>query len=132
LHDELLNCFSGINKFKDEVNLIRRSKIMKYIMKVRMSVERGNEALSDPQFGHKMSELLAEIKAEAAYFSTIDGQRGAYVIVNMNDASEIPAIAEPFFLWLDADIEFLPAMRPEDLAKAGPSIGAVVNKWGRK
>ena len=103
---------------------------MKYIMKVRMELEKGNEALSDPQFGHKMNELLAEIKAEATYFSTIDGQRGGYIIVNMNDASEIPAIAEPFFLWLNADIEFMPVMKPEDLAKAGPSIGAAVKKWG--
>jgi hypothetical protein len=103
---------------------------MKYIMKVRMSLDKGNEALRDPQFGHKMSELLAEIKAESAYFTTICGQRGAYIIVNLNDASEIPAIAEPFFLWLDADVDFLPVMRPEDLGKAGPAIGAVVKKWG--
>ena len=104
---------------------------MKYIMKIRIPQKRGNEALSDPQFGHKMNDLLAEIKAEAAYFTTIDGQRGAFVIINMNDASEIPAIAEPFFLWLDADIEFYPLMRPEDLAKAGISIGAAVKKWGK-
>jgi hypothetical protein len=105
---------------------------MKYIMKVRFPMERGNQALSDSQFGHKMNDLLAEIKAEAAYFTTICGQRGAYIIVNMNDASEIPAIAEPFFLWLNADVEFFPAMRPEDLAKAGPSIGAAAQKWGKR
>jgi hypothetical protein len=104
---------------------------MKYIMRVRIPMERGNEALRDPQFGHKMNELLTEIKAEAAYFTTITGQRGAFIIVNMNDASEIPAVAEPFFLWLNADIEFFPVMRPEDLAKAGPSIGAAADKWGK-
>ncbi|MEI6888538.1 MAG: hypothetical protein ACOYM0_02540 [Bacteroidales bacterium] len=103
---------------------------MKYIMKIRMSIEKGNQALKDPEFGHKMSSLLSDIKAEAAYFTTICGQRGAYVIINLNDASEIPAVAEPFYLWLDADIDFLPAIRPEDLAKAGPSIGAAVQKWG--
>ena len=103
---------------------------MKYIMKMRMSIEKGNEALKDPQFGHKMNELLTEIKAEAAYFTTICGQRGAYIIVNINDASELPAIAEPFFLWLNANIDWIPVMKPEDLAKAGPSIGAAVKKWG--
>ena len=103
---------------------------MRYIMKMRMSVERGNEALKDSQFGHKMNELLTDIKAEAAYFTTICGQRGAYIIVNINDASEIPAIAEPFFLWLDASIDWLPVMKPEDLAKAGPAIGTAVKKWG--
>jgi hypothetical protein len=103
---------------------------MKYIMKIRMSIDKGNEAIKDPQFGHKMNGLLAEIKAEAAYFTTICGQRGAYIIVNLNDASEIPSIAEPFFLWLNAEIDFLPVMRPEDLAKAGPSLVAAVQKWG--
>ena len=73
---------------------------MKYIMKLKMSTEKGNEALRDPEFGHKMSSLLAEIKAEAAYFTTICGHRGAYIVLNMNDASEIPAISEPFFYGL--------------------------------
>jgi hypothetical protein len=103
---------------------------MKYIMKVRMSLEKGNEATIDPQFGHKMNELLTEIKAEAAYFTTICGQRGAYIVVNMNDPSEMPGIAEPFFLWLNAEVDFLPVMRPEDLAKAAPAMGAAGKKYG--
>ena len=45
---------------------------MKYIMKMRMSVEKGNEALKDPQFGQKMSGLLAEIKADVL-LKTIKG-----------------------------------------------------------
>ena len=47
---------------------------MKYIMRVRMPIDKGNEALRDPQFGQKMNALLAEIKAEAAYFTTVCGQ----------------------------------------------------------
>ncbi|MEI7895884.1 MAG: hypothetical protein WCJ26_02520 [bacterium] len=103
---------------------------MKYIMKLKMASEKGNEALRDPEFGHKMHELLTQINAEAAYFTTICGHRGAYIVVNMNDASEIPAIAEPFFLWLNAELDFLPVMKPEDLGKAGPAIAAAVKKWG--
>ena len=102
---------------------------MKFIMKVRFPVEQGNEEVTSPQFGKKMQELLGEIKAEAAYFTTISGQRGAYIVVNLNDASEIPAIAEPFFLWVNADIDWIPVMTPEDLGKAGPSIGAAAAKW---
>lgn len=103
---------------------------MKYIVKMRMSLEKGNEAIKDPNFGHKMSTLLAEIKAEAAYFTTICGHRGAYIVVNIDDASQVPAISEPFFLWLGAELDWLPVMKPEDLAKAGPAIGAAVQKWG--
>jgi hypothetical protein len=104
---------------------------MRYIMKVRFPIERGNEGLMDPQFGKKMNDLLTEIKAEAAYFTTINGQRGAYIIVNLNDASELPAVAEPFFIWMNADVEWSPVMKPEDLAKAGPAIAAANAKWGR-
>lgn len=77
-----------------------------------------------------MNAVLAEIKAQAAYFTSIDGQRGGYIIVDLKDASEIPAVAEPFFLWLKADVTFMPCMKPEDLGRAGPAIGAAVKKWG--
>lgn len=103
---------------------------MKFIMKVRMSLERGNDAMRNPQFGLRMQQLLSEIKAEATYFSVINGQRGAYIIINLNDPSEMPAVAEPFWYWLNADIEFYPVLSLEDLAKAGDSIGGIVQKWG--
>jgi hypothetical protein len=103
---------------------------MKYLMKVRMSNEFGNDYMKDPQFGKKMREVLAEVKAEAAYFTTICGSRGCYVVVNMNDASQMPALAEPFFLWLKAEVDFYPVMTPEDLGRASASIEAAVKKWG--
>ena len=103
---------------------------MLYLLQVRIPIDGGNAALRDPDFGKKMQALLAEIKAQAAYFTTVDGQRGGYIVVPMNDASEMPAIAEPFFLWLKADVTFLPVMTPNDLAKAGPAIGKAVKRWG--
>jgi hypothetical protein len=102
---------------------------MRYLLKFHFPVEPGNKALSDPQFGAKIQEFLSDIKAEAAYFTAINGQRGGYIVVNFDDASKIPTIAEPLFLWLQADVEFIPVMLPEDLAKAGPSIEAAVKRW---
>ena len=103
---------------------------MLHMLKIRIPNEAGNAALSDPEFGKKMNQLLTRIKAKSAYFSTMDGQRGGYVIVDVKNASDIPGIAEPFFLWLKADVSFEPVMRLEDLAKAGKSIGAAVRKYG--
>jgi hypothetical protein len=103
---------------------------MKFIMKMKMgSSEGGSEYLNDPNFGSKMKELLSDIKAEAAYFTTICGDRGAFIVVNMDDTSQMPALAEPFFLWLKAEIDWYPVMMPEDLAKAGPAIEAANKKW---
>jgi len=102
---------------------------MKFLVKFSFANEAGNAALKDPAFGSKMKQLLTDIKAESAYFTAVNGQRGAYLVVNMDDASQIPAIAEPLFLWLHADIEFIPVMLPQDLEKGGPAIAAAVKKW---
>ena len=105
---------------------------MRFLMKVEIPTDAGNEAISDPKFGQKMQAALKEVGAEAAYFTSLRGQRGGYIVVNMKDASQIPAFAEPFFHWLNAKVEFLPVMLPEDLAKAGPSIATAVKKWRSK
>jgi hypothetical protein len=103
---------------------------MRYLVRFHIPIEAGNGALSDPEFGSKMQQLLSGMNAEAAYFTAVDGQRGGYIVVNFDDASKIPAIAEPLFFWLKADIEFIPVMLMEDLAKAGPAIEAATKKWG--
>jgi hypothetical protein len=41
------------------------------------------------------------------------------------------AIAEPFFLWLGADVDFIPVMTLDDLGKGAGSIEAAVKKWGK-
>jgi hypothetical protein len=107
----------------------RKENLMKYIMRMKIPNPHGNELLRDPQFGTKMKQALDEVKAETAYFTTIDGCRGGFVVVNMNDGSEMAKIAEPFFLWLDAEIDFLPVMTPQDLGKAGPVIEAAAKRW---
>jgi hypothetical protein len=105
---------------------------MKFIMKVTIPNKYGNDLLKDPnKFGNTVQELLAGAKAEAAYFTTFCGSRGCYVVINMDDASQLPAIAEPFFFALHAEIDWYPVMTPADLAKAGPGIEAAVKRWGK-
>jgi hypothetical protein len=43
----------------------------------------GNAAIRDPNFGQKMQSVLKEVGAEAAYFTTVEGQRDGYIIVNL-------------------------------------------------
>ena len=102
---------------------------MKCLMKIRMPNPHANDLIKDPEFGKKMQKALDEVKAEAAYFTLIDGSRGGYVIVNVDDASQIPKLAEPFLLWMNAEIDFIPVMTPQDLGKAGPYIESAVRNW---
>ena len=70
------------------------------------------------------------MKPEAAYFLASNGKRTALLIVDMQDASQIPALAEPWFHAFQAAISIVPVMVPEDLKKAGPAIEQAVKKYG--
>jgi hypothetical protein len=56
--------------------------------------------------------------------------RTAIMVVDMADASQIPAIAEPWFLAFGASVEIQPVMLPKYLAAAEPAIENAVKKFG--
>jgi hypothetical protein len=101
---------------------------MRFIMHVSMPVEKFNEALRDGSAANKLGRILEDTKPEAAYFTAKDGKRGSYIIVNIANASDIPRLAEPWFLNFNATVEIMPAMIPEDLQKAG--LDEIAKKWG--
>ena len=49
----------------------------------------------------------------------MDGQRTALLIVDLENPSKIPALAEPWFLTFDANVEFHVVMSAQDLQEAG-------------
>ena len=103
---------------------------MRFLLKISIPVEVGNARIKDGSLPQTIQSILEEQKPEAAYFAEDNGQRTAFIVVNLDDPSEIAAVAEPWFLAFNAGVEFHPAMTPEDLAKAGPSIEAAVEKYG--
>ena len=92
---------------------------MRMMMQVTIPHEKFNSAVKDGSAGAKMKRILDEQKPEAAYFAAVDGLRCAILIIDLPEASKIPSFAEPWFLTFDADVEFHPAMTPQDLARAG-------------
>lgn len=79
------------------------------------TTDESNAWISDGSIGQKMESIFEAIQPEAAYFTTVDATRGGYLIINMDDASEIPAKVEPFFQELGASVELFPVMTQEDL-----------------
>src|SRR6202051_1057620 len=97
---------------------------MRMLLRVSIPVEAGNAAAKAGNLGSTVERILADLNPEAAYFfADDDGQRSGSIVFDMKDSSQIPAIAEPWFLAFNAKISFRPIMSPQDLAKAGPSIG---------
>ncbi len=102
---------------------------MRFMLKVEMPVERANELAEEDKLGETIQTILDDLEPEAAYFTTSNGDRAGYIFVNIDDASEIPAFAEPWFLALEANVDIVPVMTPEDLGKAGPGIERAVKKF---
>lgn len=100
---------------------------MRILMHLEFPLEPFNTAVRDGSIGQKMQRILEAIKPEAAYFYENHGKRGGTLVVNLNDPSGIPALAEPWFLTFNAQIEFNVAMTPEDLGRA--DLAALGKKW---
>jgi len=102
---------------------------MRILLKVNIPVETGNAAAKAGKLGSRIQSILADLKPEAAYFSDDKGQRTGYLFLDLAEASQIPAICEPWFLSFNAAIEIHPVMVPEDLFKAAAAIKKAVKKY---
>ena len=100
---------------------------MRMLLHVKIPHEKFNAAVRDGSAGKKIKRILEETKPEAVYFTEYNGRRGAIMIVNLADPSQIPSFAEPWFLSFNADVEFHAVMTPEELGRAG--LDELGKKW---
>ena len=92
---------------------------MRMMLNVSLPHEPFNTAVRNGSAGATIGKILEAIKPEAVYFTEYDGRRTALLIVNVNQASDVPSLAEPWFLKFQADCRLQIVMSPEDLQKAG-------------
>lgn len=101
---------------------------MRMIMMIQFPIEPFNTAVRDGTVGAKMKKILEDAQPESAYFMERDGHRGGILIVDVANPSDVPRLAEPWFLTFNAEVEFRIAMTPEDLGRA--NLDALGKKWG--
>ena len=96
-----------------------------------MPIEAGNAAARNGTLGSTIQSILGDRKSEAAYFSEENGVRTGYIFFDMKEASQLPAIAEPWFLAFNARLTVRPAMNAQDLADGNPGIERAVKGYGK-
>lgn len=90
---------------------------MRTMMRVSMETGAGNAGIKSGSLPELIQSFIKRNKPEASYFTADGGKRTAYFFLDLKDASQIPGLAEPWFIGVNASVEFLPAMNADDLAK---------------
>jgi|ERR1700722_13165602 hypothetical protein len=104
---------------------------MRMLMKVSIPIAEGNAAVVDGTLGTTIGSILNDLKPEAVYFAEENGARTAFIFLDIADSSQIPAIAEPWFLTFNAKVHLHPAMSLEDLKKSASGMESAAKKYGR-
>ena len=103
---------------------------MRIMVKFAFPVEAGNAAIKSGKLEKVFTQLLDELKPEAAYFLADGGERGGFFVVNMTDSSQIVEIAERLFFGLNARVEMQPVMAADDLQKGLAAVPEIVRRYG--
>ena len=103
---------------------------MRFMITFRVPPEEGNAAMKDGSFIPAFQNIMEDLQPEAAYLADIEGARGGYLVVNMDDASQIPAIAEPLFLGVGATVQIHPVFTLDDMPRVTEAIEQAVQKYG--
>jgi hypothetical protein len=69
-------------------------------------------------------------KTRSRVLPTQGGKRTGLLFLELEDASQMAELYEPWFLAFNAEAYWSPAMVPADLQKAGPAIEEAVKTFG--
>ena len=100
---------------------------MRVLLTVTLPLEPFNTAVRNGTAGATLNRIIEDSKPESVYFTELDGNRTAILVINLERASQIPAFAEPWFLSFNGNCQFRTVMSPEDLAQAG--LDELGKKW---
>ena len=103
---------------------------MRVMVKFSFPVDAGNAAIRTGKVEKVFQQLIEDLKPEAAYFHAVDGDRGGFFVVNMQDSSQIADIAERLFFGLSAKIELVPVMTADDLRKGLSGVQGTIQRYG--
>src|SRR5829696_8272671 len=96
---------------------------MRTMVKFTLPTQETNPLVKDGSVGQTMETLLGKLQPEAAYFGPVDGKRGGFIVINMEEESEVVTKLEPLWLELGATVETFPVATADDLRAGLQSLG---------
>jgi Domain of unknown function (DUF3303) len=96
---------------------------MRMMLKAQMDTATASRAIQEGRMPTAMQSMMEMLKPEAAYFGPEGGHRTAFIIFEMDDPSQLPAISEPLFSEFGAHVEVFPVMDRNDLERGLSALG---------
>jgi hypothetical protein len=103
---------------------------MRFMISARAPTERTNTLIKEGRFPQTFQSIMEDLQPEAAYFTDVDGARGGYFVVNVDDPSELAHKTEPLLQGLGAEIQIQFVWTPEDVQNAMPAFEQAAQKYG--
>jgi hypothetical protein len=103
---------------------------MRILVKFSFPTEAGNDLIRSGRMEKLVPQMLGDLKPEAAYFFAENGQRTGFVVVNMQDSSEVAGIVEKFAFGIHAGVQMYPVMNAEDLHKGLAGMEDILKRYG--
>jgi hypothetical protein len=90
---------------------------MRMMLKAHLDTEAASQRIQDGTMADVMQQTLKALHPEAAYFGPDGGTRTMFLVFDMADPSQLPAISEPLFSNFKARIEIFPVMNQDDMQR---------------
>jgi hypothetical protein len=71
------------------------SEAVRTMVKFIIPTQESNPPVEDGSIGQKMGTVLDKPQPEAAYFCRVDGKRGGFILVDLEEESEVVTKLEP-------------------------------------
>ncbi len=88
---------------------------MRTMVKFTIPTQEANPLVKDGSIGQTIESLMGNLQPEAAYFGPIEGKRGGFIVINMEEGSDVVTKLEHLWLELGATIELYPVATPDEL-----------------
>jgi hypothetical protein len=105
---------------------------MRFLISARVPTEKTNALIQQGRFPQTFQSIMEDLQPEAAYFTDVDGARGGYFVVNVDEPSEMAVRTETLLQGLDAEIKIQFVWTPEDVQEAMPAFEQAAQKYGER
>ncbi|MFE2287655.1 hypothetical protein ACFXDJ_26245 [Streptomyces sp. NPDC059443] len=97
---------------------------MRVMLRAHLDTVTTNEGIKSGALTQAMKGLLDKVKPEAAYFGLHEGVRSCWIVFDLKDSADVPAVVWDLFTQYNAEVEVAPVMNAQDMQK---SLGALLS-----